>query len=176
MICSTTRTFKGIVETFATFAYPAELTGRDSYHKGIVLDILSDNGAGADESRAAYGVSTDDGTVGTERCAFLDECLDINAVDREMGTRGRDVGENAGGTAENIVLNLHAFIDRDIVLNTDTIADADVVADVNILTQGAVLAKAGPLLDVAEVPDFRAIADFDIVVDVTRRMNVIFIH
>ena len=176
MVSTTTVAFESVVETLATFADPAELTGRNSYHKGVVLDILGNDGARTDEGRAAYGVTTDNGTVGTEGGTFLDECLGIDAVNREMGTGCRDIGENAGGAAEHIVLNLHTFIDGNIVLNTDAIADADIVANVDILTQGAVLAQTSTLLDMAEVPDLRAFADFYVFVNITTRMYEIFFH
>ena len=168
--------FESIVEAFATFTDPAELTGRDSYHKGIVLDILGNNGAGTDEGRVTNGVTTDDGAVGTEGGTFLDECLGIDAVNREVGTRCRDIGEDAGGTTENIVLYLHTFIYRYIVLDANAIANADIVANVDILPQRAVFAQSSTLLDVAEVPYLRAFADFYIVIDVTAFVNVVFIH
>lgn len=176
MVSTTTVAFESVVETLATFADPAELTGRNSYHKGIVLDILGNDGARTDESRAAYGVTTDDCAVGTEGSTFLDERRGIDAVNREMGTGCRDIGEDTRRPAENIVFDLYAFIYRYIVLNTDTIADADIVADVDILTQGAVLAQTSTLLDMAEVPDLRAFTNIYIVIDVTAFVNVIFIH
>ena len=176
MVGTATGAFKGVVETLSTLADPAKLTGRDTYHEGIVLNILGDDGTGTDEGGTAYGVTTDDCAVGTEGSAFLDERLGIDAVNREMGTGCRDIGKDAGGTAENIVLNLYAFIDGYIVLDTNTIADADIVADVDILTQRAVLAQVGTLLNVAEVPYLRAFANLYIIIDVTAFVNVVFIH
>ena len=130
------------------------MTSRNSYHEGVVFDILSDDGARADKGRAANGVTADDGAVGTKGSAFLDECLGIDAVNRKVGTGCRDIGEDTGGTTENIILYLHTFIYGYIVLDTDAIADADIVANIDILSQRAVLTEAGTFLDMAEVPDF----------------------
>lgn len=176
MVSAAASAFKGVIETFATFTYPAKLTGRNTYHEGIVLNILGDDGTGTDEGGTAYGVTTDDCAVGTEGSPFLDERLGIDAVNREVGTGCCDIGKDAGGTAEHVVLNLYTFIDRHIVLNTDTIADAGIVADVNILSQGAVSAEAGTLLDMAEVPNLCAFAYLYIVIDVTAFVNVVFLH
>ena len=176
MIGTTTSTFEGIIKTTATFADPAELTGGNSDHQGKVLDVLSDNRAAANKGTFANGVTTDDGAVGSEGGAFADECLGIDAVNGEMGTWCRDIGEDAGWAAEHIVFYLHTFIDRHIVLDTDTIADADIVADVHILTQRAVLAEAGTTLDMAEMPDLRTLANLYIVIDVTAFVNVILFH
>lgn len=176
MVSAAASAFKGVIETFATFTYPAKLTGRNTYHESIVLNILGDDGTGTDEGGTSYGVTTDDCAVGTEGSAFLDERLGIDAVNREMGTGCRDIGKDAGGTAENIVLNLYAFIDGHIVLDADTIADADIVADVDILTQRAVITQTSTLLDMAEVPYLRAVAYLYIVIDVTAFVNVVFIH
>lgn len=167
---------EGVIETMATFADPTELTGRDTDHEGIIFDIFGDHGTGANEGRTAYGVTTDNRTVGTEGSTFPDECLGIDAVNREMSTRCRDIGEDAGRTAEHVVLNLYAFIDGNIVLDTDTIANADIIANIDILTQRAVLAEAGTTLDVAEMPYLCAFADFYIIIDKTTRMYEILFH
>lgn len=168
--------FEGVIETLATFADPAKLTGRDSNHEGVILDILSDDRTAADKGRAANGVTADDGAVGTERGTFLDECLGIDAVNREVGTGCRDIGEDAGGAAENIILYLYTFINGYVVLDADAIADTDIVTDVHILAQRAVFAEPGTLLDMTEVPYLRAFANLYIVIDVTAFVNVIFIH
>ena len=164
---------KSVIEALTTFANPAELTGRNTNHQRIILDILGDDGTRAYKGTLADGVTTDNGTVGTKRGAFTDERLGIDAMNRKVSARGCDVGENTGGATKNIILYFYAFIDRDIVLNADSIADADIVANINILAQRAVSADMGSFLYVAEMPDLCAFAYLDVVVDVARRMNII---
>jgi len=121
-------------------------------------------------------MTTNDGAVGAKGGSLADERLGIDTMNREVGTGRSDIGEDAGGAAEDIVLYLYSLIDRDIVLDADSIADAHVVADVDILPQRAVPAKAGTALDVAEMPDLRTLAYLYIVVDVARRMYIITFH
>ena len=79
---------------------------------------------------------------------------------------GRDVGEDAGRAAEDIVLKLYPFIDRDIVLYPHAVPYFDIVGDIYILPEGAFLSDGCPLLHVAEVPYFGPCADGNILIDV----------
>ena len=76
------------------------------------------------------------------------------------------VGKHATRTAEHIVLQFDAFVNRNIVLDADPIADPHVIADVDILAQRAVLANHRARLDMAEVPYLGALANRHILVDV----------
>ena len=87
-----------------------------------------------------------------------------------LGPGGQIVGKYTGGTAEHIVLNLHALIDRHIVLNFYAVADLHVVGDVHVLSQGAILSNPCPLLDVAEIPDLGTLADLHILVHIAAFM------
>jgi hypothetical protein len=64
-----------------------------------------------------------------------------------------DVGEDAGGAQENVVLDGGACVDGDVVLNFDVVADEDAVGDHGVLAKGAVGADFGTAADVGEVPD-----------------------
>jgi hypothetical protein len=83
-----------------------------------------------------------------------------------MGTWGRDIGEYAGWSAEDIVLKLYPFIDRNIVLDADAVPYFDIVGDIYILSKRAFLTEGCTLLHVAEVPYFGPCADSYILIDV----------
>ena len=176
VVSAATGAAEGVVKTLATFTDPAELTGGDSDHQGVILDILGDDRAAADKGTFADGMTTDDGAVGSEGGTFSDERPSIGTVNGEVGTGRGDVSKDAGGAAEHVVLYLYTFIDRDIVLDADPIADVHIVANVDILTQRAVPAETGTALDMAEMPDLRSLTDFHIIIDITRRMYVKVLH
>ena len=65
-----------------------------------------------------------------------------------------------------MILQLHPFVNRDIVLDPDPIADADIVRHIDILAQGTILPDYRPTLHMAEMPDLRAGADLHIIIDI----------
>ena len=75
-----------------------------------------------------------------------------------------------------MVLQLNAFVDRDIVLDTDTISNPDIRADIDILSEGTVVAQRSAFLDMAEMPYLGSIPDGYTVVDVTALVNIETFH
>ena len=88
------------------------------------------------------------------------------AMDRIFRSRNGDVGKHAARTAEDVVFQLDAFIDGDVVLHLHSIADLDVIADVDVLSERAVLSDPGSRLYMTEMPYFCTLAYRYIVVDV----------
>ncbi len=105
--------------------------------------------------------------VRAERCAFAHARTRVNPVHREVRPRGVHVGEHAGWTAEDIVFQLYAFVNGNIVLDAYTIANAYAGADIDVLSQGAIFPDYGTLLDVAEMPYPGTGANGYILIDVT---------
>ena len=165
-----------MVEAFATFADPADLSGGHASHQGIGLHVFGHHGAGSDEGALAHRMATDDSAVGTQRGTFADAGLGIHAMHGEMCAWRGHIGEHTARSAEHIVLDLNAFVDGDVVLHTDVVTDVDVVAHIHVLSEGTVLADDGTFLDVAEVPDFSTLADAHIIIDVTAFVYVIVVH
>lgn len=120
-------------------------------------------------------MAADDGRVCSERCSFFNHCRYIESGPdlRVFPARYGDVREDHGRPAEYVILESHAFINGDVVLDFDEVADLDVVSDIDVLTEDAFPADAGAALDVGEVPDLGAFADFDIVVNVGTLVNEI---
>ncbi len=107
---------------------------------------------------------TNHSAIGTKRGTLLYQCLGINAMARKMRTRGIHIGEHTTGTAKDIILNLHTFVHRHIVLDADAVANAHIVAHIHILTEGASLPDTGTFLYMAEMPYLSVFSNDDIVV------------
>jgi len=68
-----------------------------------------------------------------------------------------DIGEDTGGTTEDIVFQGNPVKDGDIVLQFNIIADIYILADKHILPYSAVLTDSSVGHDMRKVPDFSAI-------------------
>src|SRR5690606_30327583 len=85
---------------------------------------------------------------------------------RDVGARVDDVGEHARRAAENIVLELDAFVDGHVVLDLDVVADSSPRHHHYVLAQVAALANDRTGHHVREVPDPGAGADHRTVIDI----------
>ena len=120
-------------------------------------------------------MTANDCAVGSKGGSLLNQSLGIDAMHREMGTGRGDIGEDTRRTTEDIVLYLNSFIYRHVVLDANSIADADIIAYVDILTKTATAAKNRPTLNMTEMPYLCAIAYRNSIIDITRRMDKIFL-
>lgn len=64
----------------------------------------------------------------------------VGAVAHDLRTQADHAGENAGGDAEDVILQFHADVDRQIVLNLDIGADDNAAGHKNILPKMCVSA------------------------------------
>src|SRR5260370_1280376 len=132
--------------------------------------------AGAEEGVLAEGHAADDRGVGADRAAALHEGRPVLVAARDVAARIEDVREHAGGSAEHVVLEGHALVDRDVVLDLHVVPDPRAGHDDHVLSQIAALADHGTGHDVAEVPDLGAATDARPVVDVARGMDEVVGH
>ena len=86
------------------------------------------------------------------------------------------VGEDHGWTEEDVIFQVHAAVDRDIVLDLDLVSNLGIRSDEHILTDIAVLADASARHNVAEMPNLGAGADFSALVDEAGFMYEVFTH
>ena len=128
------------------------MTGRNARHQGIIGDVVGNDGSGGDQCAAADGVAADHRTVGSQARANAYARTRKKTVRRKMRARGVYVGKYAGRPAEDIVFQVHAFIDGYIVLDPDPVANPDTGADVDVLAEGTVTSDNGAGLDMAEMP------------------------
>lgn len=65
-----------------------------------------------------------------------------------------DVGKHAGRAAEYVVLQLHAFVNRHVVLDAHAVAHLYIIRYVHVLPQRTVLSDNRSLLNMREMPYF----------------------
>ena len=104
-------------------AHPTLLPRRNADHQGVVGHVLRDHGPGRDEAIAAERDAADDRGVGADRRTAADQRPLVQGMPVDLGTRVGDVGQNAGGPEEDVVLDRRARVDRDVVLDLDVVAD-----------------------------------------------------
>src|ERR1043165_9166882 len=88
-----------------------------------------------------------------------------------MTAWGEDVGEDAGRPAEDVVLQRHTLIDRDVVLDLHVVAYLGPGHDDDILSEIAPLADPCSRHHVTEVPDLASLSDLRAVIDVRAFVN-----
>src|SRR5690606_20132995 len=101
----------------------------------------------------ADGHATDDGAVGAEGGALLDQGVAVFTFALDQRARVVDVGEDHARAAEHAFFQGDAVVDRDVVLDLAVVADDDLVADEHALTQGDTLADPGAAAYMDKVPD-----------------------
>src|SRR5688572_4619962 len=116
-------------------------------------------------------MATDDRGIGSDRRAAPDSRLFEFILARNVCTRIDDVGKDAARTTKNIVVEHHAFIQADVVLDLATVADAHLWPDHDVLSDRAVATDRDVGEHVAEMPDRRALPDGDRIVDVAAFMH-----
>ena len=129
--------------SFTTNTHPSDLFRRVAHHKGVVGNILRNHRTGADKGVAADGDLTDNGAVGTQGGAFLDEGGADLVHLGNLSPGVVDVGEDHGRAAEDAVFQGHAFVDAHVVLDLALVADGDVGSDGDVLADVAVLTDFG---------------------------------
>jgi hypothetical protein len=109
----------------------------------VIGNILSYHRPGADEGILAYGMATDDGTVGPQGGAFLDEGgADLIHLG-DLRPWVVDVREDHRRAAEDAVFQGDSFINAHVVLDLASVAYGGVGADDDILSDIAVFADFG---------------------------------
>ena len=120
--------------------------------QSIVRDIFGDHRASTYESISANIIAADDGSIGTNGGSLFDQS-GLEFVLAGYLTPGvNNIGESAGGTAEDIILQGYSLKDRDTVFNLDIVPYLYPFANKDILPNNTVLANSHLGHDVAKVP------------------------
>ena len=175
-VLSPTRAYKAIVQTTTTLAHPPYLPGRDTGHQSKIFYVFRHNGTGGDQSAAPYRMTAHNRAIRTERGSLAHARTRVNSVHREVRPRSIYICKNAGWATKDVIFNLNALVDGNIVLDPDTIPNVDIVANIHILAQGTILTNNSPALDMAEMPNFRPGANLDAVIHVTALVNEKVLH
>src|SRR5262249_26861951 len=129
------------------------------HDQGKSRDILGYHGPGPHHGIFADCVAADDCGVGPDACPPADQGGTELVLALHKGTRIEDIREHRAGTHKDLVLQCHALIDRDIVLDLAAVADAHIRPDHDVLAEHAVCTDAASGEDMGEMPDLRAVAD-----------------
>ena len=116
-------------------------------------------------------MTADDRRIGADRRAAFHQCRPELILALDFGARVVDIGEDAGRTAKDAILERHAFVERHVVLDLAAIADRDVRACHDILPERAIAADARVRQDMHEMPDARSRTDLARLVDKGGGMN-----
>ena len=136
------------MESDAEFRDPADLDGGVSNNQGVGFDGFGDDCAGANEGEFADVVATDDGGIGADGGPAFHGSFGIIASSVDRTAWVDDIGEDAGGTEEDIVLAGDAGINGDVVLHFHVVAEDDLGGDDDILSEVTVFADDGAGHDV----------------------------
>src|SRR4051794_9705163 len=77
----------------------------------------------------------------------------------DLGARIVDIGEDAGRSAKDAVLQRDPAVDRYVVLDLAAVADTNIGTDHHVLPKRAIAADAGARQNMDKVPDPRPGAD-----------------
>lgn len=147
--------------------HPSSLLSWNADDEGVIGNVLGHDGAGGDEGVAADRDPADNRRVCTDRGAAADQGFLIQGMPDHLRTRIGNIGQDAGRTEENVVLDGRTGVDGDVILDFYVIPDDHVIRNVAVLAEDAFRTDPGPALDVAEMPDLGAFANFNIIVNVT---------
>src|SRR5262245_13398561 len=134
-------------------AYPADAPRWHTRHQRKGGHILSDHGACGNETMFAQYMAADDGRVGADRGTALDQSLAELTLSLDLGARINDIGEHAGGTAEDPVLERHPFVNRNIILDLAVFADRHIGTDGDVLPDHTIRTDLHAAENMAEMPN-----------------------
>ena len=93
------------VQSKSMGTHPAHLTRWVAHHQCISRDGFGDHRSGADEGERSNVVPTDDGGIGSDGCAALNESFFVETSTNHLGPWIGDVGQHTGWPEEDIVFN-----------------------------------------------------------------------
>ncbi len=147
------------VQPLAKPAHPADLFCRHACHQGVGFDVAVDDRTGSHKSVFAQCGAADDGAVGTQRGAALNQSVTVFVFAADSAAGVIDVGKDHAGAAKHVVFKRDVVIYRDVVLNLAVIANDHAVAYKYVLAKGTIAANRGTAADMHPVPDAAAVAD-----------------
>ena len=160
-----------VIEDRAARARPSGRTRRHAGHDPVRLHVARDDRPGTDHRAAPERDPADDRRVRADRGAILDHGRLVGVLAFHFGARRLHVGEDGRRPDETAGADVHALVDRDVVLDLGTVADRHVATDKHVLSEDAACADARARHQVAEMPDSCARPDHGAIVDDRGRMD-----
>ena len=127
--------------------------------------VLGHHRAGADKGVLSNGDTANDCTVGAESRAPANQGRTQFIHAPNLAARVKHVGKNHRRTAKYIVLESHAFINGDVILDFDPVANVYIGSDDYILPNPTVLANLRVLQDMRNMPDGCSFADLHVIIN-----------
>src|SRR5438105_2449881 len=161
----------GVGQSLATPAHPAHAPRRHADHQRVILDVMRDDGAGADERILTERDAADDRRVCADAGSTPHACCAVFVLSRDVAPRIDDVGEHHRRSAEHVVLQLDALIHTHVVLDLAISSDARAVHHDDILSKTTMLADHSAGHYMAKMPDLRPRSDRRAGIDVRRLVD-----
>src|SRR4051812_10987348 len=158
-------------QTLSALAHPADSARRNADHQRVRGYVFRNDASRAHERILVESDAADDRRVGADRRSFAHERPLVFVLARDVAPRIHHVGEDHGRPAEHIVLQHHALVHRDVVLDLDVVADRHAVHHHHVLAKRAPLADDRAAEHVTEVPHLRVCSDLCSIVDVRRLVD-----
>ena len=156
--------------------HPAMLFRRHAEHHCVIRHIISHNGTCSNKGISTNRNTTDNGSIGANGGASPDKRFLVQCFPNNLGTRIRNVCQNAGGAKEHIVLDGDTVVNGHIVLDLNIVTYDAAGGDHCVLAKGTACANLRASAHVAKMPDTRACANLTGLIDDGGRMDVISAH
>lgn len=155
-------------------------TGYFRWHSGdygVSGDIFGNNCSRSHECAFVESDTANDGGIGTYASSTLDKSPNVVVAcrSRVLAPGGANIREDHTRATEYVVFNNDTLVHADVVLNLHAVTDANLVGNKHILSQTAVLTDDGIGHDVAVVPDLSAAAYLSSFIDVSALVSEIMI-
>ena len=150
------------------------LMGRIAEHERKGRHVLRHYASRANHGILAHGDAADQCGIGPDARAPADARGGNVLFIPDKSTRIQIIGEGCRRAYEDIVLDDHALINGDEVLDLHIAADLGIDVDVNALSYVAVLADLRALAHMSKVPDLCALTNH-LALDYGRGMDIVAI-
>jgi len=131
----------------------------------MVRNIFGDHRSCANEGVSSNGVAADDGGIGTQGGAVLDQSGTDLIHFSNFGPGIIDIGKDHRRATEDTILQGHPRKNRNIILYLAFIPSGHLRADDHVLADIAILADFGTGEDGGEIPDLTTSAYHNIFVN-----------
>jgi hypothetical protein len=105
-------------------------------------------------------MTTNDGSIRSDRCSFLYQRVFVFVLADDLAARIDYVRKNHRRAAKDVILQLDTRVQRDVVLNFHVIADSNSWANDDVLAQVATTPQACSSHDMRKMPNLCAYTDF----------------
>ncbi len=143
---------------------PSELAG-DPDDKTIIRNVPGDDRPGCDKGIATQGNTTNDCGIGPDGGTAADESPLVEGVPFDLTPGIGDIGQHAGGAEEDVIFDLGACVDGNVILHFDIRSNLNIIGNHGVLSKDATAPNHSTRADVGKVPNFGVFTNDDVVVN-----------